>query len=681
MPNNVVVSISAQDSATSVISGLSNTIEGATLKAQVLSQAIFTSLSSGLSAIGGKIKEASDIQLDAINAASTYSALTNRTFSDSTKVFALLNDQISKIATALPGSTEQYKQLASGIEASLLPAFVNAKGVLNEGDFVKGLTEITRGMGFLGAASQIAARDVANFTSKFLNGATIAELKSLSFAEKNPAFISLVERRLDATGKTLEQLTVKERAEILKAVQNKLINKDTIKAASESVSGLTESFKDKLFNPAIGVFGLLREIDKKTGEKQSVLSAFNDTLKALIGDGGLFETISKTLGLFGFKDDSIIRAFRDGILSFNAWINSLNKALGEVNKSLAKVAQSDRLNFLIKSISENLYKALDSISDLINQETINKLAVILANLFNQLNKAILSIDYEKLMTAIAKVLGELFIGLGTFLSNINWADFAKVLGVVLLGCVAVAGAIIVGSLLTSLGIIGAAIAAAVIGIAAVVAANWEYISPKIVEAWNFFWDGLLGIGKDLNDLAVKSGKFATDIFSAGWNSIISFGNLIKTQWDNLTEKITNIWNSTVESIFRFFDLIKNNFNNLTSKLGFSTPESAPQATQKPPVLGDMGFNMPVTNPNLINASSNRDLSSIQLNPSLVLANNSDSILNKNQQRTTTNRAFSVGSIVIHTQATNAKEISETVMSHLAQAFDDYASNNLSVATV
>jgi hypothetical protein len=206
--NSVNITLTASDKASGVFKGLTGLIEGATLRANLLSDALSAGLSKGVSALTSKFKEAADIQLNNITAASTYAALTGRNFADAEKVFSNLDKRINQIASSLPGSTEEYKKLALGIQDNLVPAFVDANGVFNEGAFLDGLTSITRGMGFLAAASNIASKDVSKFTAKFLGGSSISELEKLLFAEANPAFLSLVQKKLSESGKKLENLTV-----------------------------------------------------------------------------------------------------------------------------------------------------------------------------------------------------------------------------------------------------------------------------------------------------------------------------------------------------------------------------------------------------------------------------------------------------------------------------------------
>ncbi|MCW5317935.1 hypothetical protein GTQ43_30450 [Nostoc sp. KVJ3] len=113
--NNITVTLNAKDNASGVFKGLTGLIEGATLRANLLSEALSAGLSKGVSALTSKFKEAADIQLNNISAASTYAALTGRNFADAEKVFSNLDGRLNKIAAALPGSTEEYKKLALGI--------------------------------------------------------------------------------------------------------------------------------------------------------------------------------------------------------------------------------------------------------------------------------------------------------------------------------------------------------------------------------------------------------------------------------------------------------------------------------------------------------------------------------------------------------------------------------------
>ncbi len=70
--------------------------------------------------------------------------------------------------------------------------------------------------------------------------------------------------------------------------------------------------------------------------------------------------------------------------------------------------------------------------------------------------------------------------------------------------------------------------------------------------------------------------------------------------------------------------------------------------------------------------------------SIVIANSTEAILNRQQQSQLASSigrggGLSIGSIVIHTAATNGQQIAETVMQHIADKWNSYSQNNLATA--
>jgi len=644
--NQVVITLSAKDDASRVFSGLNRTIEGSVLKANLLAQAIGGGLTSAVSALNNKFKEAANLQLNNITAASTYAALTGRAFGDAEQVISKINDRLAEAAASLPGNTQAYKDIALGIQDNLIPAFVDANGVFNEGAFLDGLTDITKGLGVLGAASQVASKDVSKFTAKFLGGSSISQLRQLLFAEANPAFLALVEKKLAESGKKLEQLTVKERAEILRAVQAQLVTPETIRAASNSVGGLIEGLKSSLFEPTKGVFGLLRDLDKNTKGEQSVLTAINEGLIAVLGEDGLLSNIGKSLKLLGISFGDPLVPIRNGILSFNKKIEEFNSFLKEFNINMdANLLKNRVIAFFSKIINfeglgtklaKVLNQGLEFLGGLDWSLIFGFVGVKLAELFNELFKFILKLDFNKLLDIVLNMVGGLFIGLGKFLSTLDWGalllSVGKLLGYGLLGAVAVAVGIMVAPVVASIGSLGLAIAAAWTGLVAVVASNWDKLTSLIFNSFH-----------------------------------------------QLQRDLTSVREAVASAVINFFQGIANWFLELTSKIpGFNL-----QAKE--------GLSSGITNgvsqyvPNSANgrvdgllAAAIRESKAAPSGAGLVVANTSEAILNRQQQAalisSLNNRGggLTIGSITIQTQATDAKGIAKDIMNHIAYEFNNFS---------
>ncbi|BAY23713.1 hypothetical protein NIES2100_35050 [Calothrix sp. NIES-2100] len=715
--NNITITLNAKDAASGVINNLNKSLEGATFRAQLLSQTLFAGVSAGLSALNAKFKEAADLQLNNITAASTYAALTGRSFKDSERVFAVLDERLNKIAAALPGSTQAYKDLALGIQDNLVPAFVDANGVLNEGAFLDGLTEITRGMGFLAAASNVASKDVSKFTAKFLGGSSISELRQLIFAESNPAFLSLVEKRLAESGKKLEQLTVKERTEILKAVQSQLVTPETINAASNSVSGLLESLKDKLFNPSQGIFGLLRDLDEKTAGNQSVLSAFNDTLRALIGNDGLFATIGRALNLIGIKDTSFLEGLRGGIQNLTVWINNLNtflqgilssgsldNILGSINFTDIGSSLSNFINSAVKALLDINYQgaikyAQQSISTFLSGFKIDtsQLSQLLTKIIDALNSidwstlfkgigAVLAVITNIVLDVISKIdwgnlIGALLDGLGAFLLLLDWGklsvEILKVVGAAILaglaGLLIAAGLFFAGVPTAAIGTLTAGIAALIVGLIAVFRAKWNDITKAFNDLFAFIAEGITNLWKDVVTVWNNLTKLFNEFFAFMVEGVT-----------NLWKDVVTIWNNVVSSVLGFFNGIQGYFNNLLSKIPGYNPSTntansglSSAQTLVPNAASGMSSGLL--------ASLARERRNAPPGSGLVVANTSEAILTQRQQANLLNNlggrgGLNIGNIIIYSQATDAEELVNDMFKHLEQRFLKYSQTHFSTAT-
>ncbi|MEH1858029.1 MAG: hypothetical protein V7L21_08510 [Nostoc sp.] len=683
--NNITVVLNAKDNASGVFKGLTGLIEGATLRANLLSETLSTGLSKGVSALTSKFKEAADIQLNNISAASTYAALTGRNFSDAEKVFSSLDKRINQIASSLPGSTEEYKRLALGIQDNLIPAFVDASGVFNEGAFLDGLTSITRGMGFLGAASNLASKDVSKFTAKFLGGSSISELEKLLFAEANPAFLSLVQKKLSESGKKLEQLTVKERKQILEAVQGQLVTEDTIKAAGNSVSGLLESLKDKLFNPSQGIFGLLKDLDDKTEGNQSVLNAFNDTLKALLGDNGLFNTIGSVLTKLGIDPNATLKYLKGGIDNVTKWVKSLNATLSFTNSSSSNAEQlkskfssfiSNLFEFrgLGKSLGNILNNGISNLRGLDWASVFSGISNQLTSKFNELVIFFETIDFNNLGKLLGDSLSGLFKGIGSFLISTDWGSR---LSEIVNKAFKALGSLDWGNIFSGLG---------------VVLANVLNTVLKFLEKLDTgaIFDTVISI---IGGMFTGLGVFLANI---NWTSVIEvFKKAFTAPIDILGKKIGNV----IEEITYFLD---NFLNRLTGRDDQSAKNQRVAAIQADPTLDNSQkarkireIDHPTVTSKLNNYANGLNVGSLMsaigreqkaapAGAGIVIANSTEAILNRQQQSQLASSVgrgggLNISSIVIHTAATNPDEIYRVFSQKMSDEYNKFSQNNLATA--
>lgn len=326
----------------------------------------------GASFVNSKLSEASDLQLTNISTASTFASLTGATFEQSANVMENLNTRLAKSAAALPGITQQYKDLAMGISANLVEAFKNPDGKLRVKDWENSLASITESYTALTVAS---TKDVGNTKmalTKALSGqASMAELSGMSFFEKNVNVLNELRRLMKDKGVTeLRQLALPERIAIIDKAASKFINDDFKRLAANSVDGLIQSYNTTLFDPTEGVFGIMR----KFGEGKNITSAFNEYNKLLInliGEKGLAGNIGKLISaLMGWDIDTPMKNLAKGFTFFSGLVAKVNGFVLAINASLVGVkSPGEAWGIVFEKVNQlltaNKFDVVDSIGSII----------------------------------------------------------------------------------------------------------------------------------------------------------------------------------------------------------------------------------------------------------------------------------------------------------------------------
>ena len=641
--NQVEISLICKDLASKAFENLGSQIQGNVLNANLLSSAITTGMRLASDAVGSftdKLKESADLQLNNASVAGTFSALTGQSFNQGAEFAGRMNEQISKLAAALPGTNAEYRAIASQITANVLPAFKDLNGVLDQKGFETGLLNITKNLGVLSTASKTTSANTALFVNRFLSGDADGRLKILEFSQNNPAFLALVDKYMKESGTKLSDYSRKGREALLEKVTEQLVTPEVIKAASGSVSGLIESLKANLFDATTGLFGLSRDLDLKRSGEQSAFTALNTSLSILIGDNGLFNTIAKTLTTLGISFGDPMIALRNSILGFNqdiVTITSFFKGLNSTNIDSA-------IGQFVNQIGEwtigflNINGLVSFASTIDWTQVFVSVGIVLANIVNTLSSVIAGVNYGELSIVIGKILIGMFLGVGQFLSNLNWITVLEGVGILLTTTFTYGLGVALAGIALSVGAIPIAIGVASLALVSIIAANWNDITSAIGFTWNTsvvpvimgFFDNVVGL----------------------WNSLLSS---VRSKWDQIVSTVTG-----------FFDNIMNWFTDLIKKIpglssGSSSNSSVQPATifdnnspilqipsaETKPLNNDFTFGSGITQP--INQSSNSNDSS----------------------------SFSIGNLNIHTQATDSKAIANDIMSAIQDAHDNFLSNRLS----
>jgi hypothetical protein len=234
---------------------------------------------------GGQLQSAVSIQLQQITGATNIASLTGKSVEEAQRLIQSTEDALAVSAAALPGNTEDFKQLARSINDDLIGAFKNLDGQLDTGRYQKSLISISESFGALTASS---TKDIGNTQlalSKALSGASVAELRQLAFFEQNANVRSALEKAIAEAGiKSLRDLTIEGRVKLLESIGAQFVDENFKGLAGDSVDGLLQSFRSKLFDPSTGIFGIMKDLEPATDGIQSVFTSFNKVLSGLISE-------------------------------------------------------------------------------------------------------------------------------------------------------------------------------------------------------------------------------------------------------------------------------------------------------------------------------------------------------------------------------------------------------------
>lgn len=591
--------------------------QGARAVGGLIKSAILPTLAIATSAVYGLTKglqDASGIELNNINTAGTFAALTQTSFADATKAITGLNNDLARSAAALPGATQDYKDIASGILDNMVPAFRDASGVVDKSGLLKGVKNLATNFGVLGAQSQTAGKDVSKFISKALGGASESELSQLLFAENNPALLGFYVQELQKQGATIKNATAQQRAIALDLASSKLVTDDVKKAASQSFAGVIEGFKSNLFDPNTGLFGLMRDLDGSTPQVESVLTSVTAGVNAIVGEDGLLNTIGATLKLLGFEGIDPMLALKgvvDGITGKIQSFNSYLKSLSAIFSDSRGTGNLGNLRYLSQQLGQWI-----------------------GNLINKAISGLGSIDLTAVIAAIGNIWTVIQPGLWAALTTIDWLPLTELLIKVMLA--AVSGAILYSSIAGAVGALGASVSTALLAagvalgpiglIAAAAALSIAFLFTQVVKHWD-------EIKPILSQAWESVTSFLTDVAKLGWGLLVGDFQLIIDSAKGLAD-----------IAMRALDGLKFLFNTITGRTAQNDAQATTNATtslsfaeQRAIKSGEMPSPL-VTNhaggldPMGLLAAAYRERQQAPAGSNLALANSSEAIFNQGQQR-------------------------------------------------
>lgn len=497
-----------------------------------------TKAGEAYSFLNSKFEEAKNLQLEQINAATTFASLTGQSSEQASRFIEKLNDSLAKSAATLPGATQDYKQLSIAIQDNLIDAFKDPSGTLNQAGFEKTLISMSESFGALTAAS---TKDIGNTSlglSKALSGASISELRQIAFFEQNPVILNALEKELAAQGKQLKELNPQARVELLEKIGKKFITDDFKKKAAESVDGLLQSFQSTLFDPSAGIFGIMRDLDPATDGVQSAFSSMNAALIEVIGPSGVFFQLSDILTAAGINLPDPMRLLKRGIDFAVGGLKQVNQGLTYI-KDFVKAggsltdtfrlavgmitsqssSLSDTLTGFLPKIGERVSTFINSIAasaSFVGEWAANLIDSILGFIGNRIVSFVVTADFGSVASIIGAVTSSVVNFVGGFLGSLDSGTYltlaaglaAAALIPPLIGAVAtvatgLAAAFIAGTAGLPLLLVVAA-GVAIGALAKVVIERWDDIKVAVVSFFTPIGQTIIG------GLGLILGIFAAD---------------------------------------------------------------------------------------------------------------------------------------------------------------------------
>ncbi|TFI50988.1 hypothetical protein BLD44_028345 [Mastigocladus laminosus UU774] len=460
--NKVTVLIDAIDKLTPALKGITNSTNslgaGAVFLGNLYTQA-FNLAVSGVGKFVSAFGEAEKSQVSMMGLAGQLSAMTGKTYSQAKDMLAAMNLEFGKMAAALPGATNDYKQLGLAISDSLISANT-INGKFNESEFQRQIMAMTKSLGVLKATSDdLLVSDVQLFFGKFVSGASESELSILKMAERMPGLIGQLQKaskEMYGEGKKFDELTQQQRAKIFEIAASRLVPDELIKDLETTASGQIEALKTSLFDQEQGIFGFLRDTDQAMKGTQSVLASTSKFVTSVLGSNGLLAQVGKLWDALKLPKLDPMRLLVKGIDQFTIWVNGLSSLVGQLTKTRQLPKFEFDIDDVLREVSRffnrSIYSALRFLRGINFAELGANVATYLSDTLDQtfvyLQELVRQVDWFALGKVIGDLLGKMLNFVLTFVTTYD-PDLTQVISTVISITLAIVKAL--AGMLTGLG--------------------------------------------------------------------------------------------------------------------------------------------------------------------------------------------------------------------------------------
>lgn len=334
---NVV--INGEDNLSGVLRGI---VAQGTAMGNIMTQ-VFNGIGSKLSSVANIAKSqftnALEVQLNVIGTAGSLMGVIDSSFSQATEITKELNKEFVKMASTLPGVTQDYAMIGLAISDDVFNAIRDVDGKVDLPRAKQTLLELTEGFGLLAQQTGASAAEASQNLVRLLSG-DISALKMVQF-DKSPAFKNALDKVMAADGKMRqdwEKATTEQRAKWINQALKTTIPPEAIEKLKVTVDGIWQGWKSSLFDASSGLLGFLREITSR--DNGTVMDAIS---KAFQSADKLFAKIAE---INPFNFDVLVPIYDSFV-----WIS----------KQIDKVTNLISQGFTIRGIAESAAKLSESI--------------------------------------------------------------------------------------------------------------------------------------------------------------------------------------------------------------------------------------------------------------------------------------------------------------------------------
>jgi hypothetical protein len=450
------------------------------LKVDLLSSVIQTAVSGGLSAAAagfskmmGSLTSAAGMETLDIARSVDMSSKLGMSRPDASKMLEGMQIELSNKAAVLPGSTADYVTIMGMINDPLLDA---SKG--NAEVFKKLSQDLSTQYGAIAGMSGANAQDGGSALSRAIQGTMgLGELGMIDLFQKNGAIMKSIRDQLKEQGKTSDDwknLTNEERAGMLSKAGSSIMTPEKLAAFNGSTDGLIQGIRTTLFDPRVGLFGVMRRLP----DGRHVLAGFNGLLTSLTGLGSVASDVANRLGI-SFDPMAKLLEVMDGI----AWLG----------KQATKVLESNKnqdIGGLFTGILNGLSGMVSGLLEGMNMFVIRGV------------QALAGTDTAQVAYAISSGLSGLMGWLSGALAQVNWGNLGTMVGLAV-----ASGFMVLGQALLSPNLWVAAVQlletmsnAAIAALGGLVGGAISKLTESVVSTVNSWKDALIGMFQGLMDI-------------------------------------------------------------------------------------------------------------------------------------------------------------------------------------